>query len=225
MPKPEATMAVRQRAVDREGKEARREALLDAAERLFDADPARAPSVSEVADAAGLAKGTVYLYFASKERLMLALHERQVEGFFGALAAYLDQALQPRIGDVPERALEWLAEHPVFMALAAHGHRARGGVGSAPVTETSRGRSASLAAVAAERLARCGGGHDPASALALLWQSLALVVGLAQLGRPEDIASGMRTLWCGFGERAAGGEPRPLQQAQGLGAHADEGAR
>lgn len=217
-------MAAQQRAVDRESKRARREALLDAAERLFDADPTTAPSVSEVARAAGLAKGTVYLYFASKERLMLAVHERQVEAFFGALAGLVDRESPPRIEDVPERALSWLADHPLFIALAAHCRRARGRSGDAASDGGARLRSAGFAAIAADRLARSDGMHDAASALALLWQSLALVVGLAQLGRPQDIASGMRTLWCGFGARAAGGEPRPASPAPGHGAHAGDNA-
>jgi len=48
-------------------KEERRNALLDAAEALFLAQPGRMASVAEVAQAAGVAKGTVYLYFPSKE--------------------------------------------------------------------------------------------------------------------------------------------------------------
>ena len=59
------------------------------------------PSVAEVADEAGLAKGTVYLYFPSKEELLLALHERNVGGFFRALIALLDSASAV---DVDERA-------------------------------------------------------------------------------------------------------------------------
>ena len=49
--------------------------------------PDRMASVAEVADEAGLAKGTVYLYFPSKEELLLAVHERKIDGFFGALIA------------------------------------------------------------------------------------------------------------------------------------------
>ena len=83
-------MAIRQRAIQAEDKEERHQALLDAAERLLLRSPDRMPSVAEVADEAGLAKGTVYLYFPSKEELLLALHERNVQGFFRALIAMLD---------------------------------------------------------------------------------------------------------------------------------------
>jgi AcrR family transcriptional regulator len=41
-------------------------------------------NVAEVAEAAGLGKGTVYLYFPSKEEMLLALHERHVTKFFAS---------------------------------------------------------------------------------------------------------------------------------------------
>jgi AcrR family transcriptional regulator len=216
----EATMAVQQRAVDRERKVARREALLDAAERLLDADPTRVPSVAEVADAAGLAKGTVYLYFASKERLLIALYERQIEAFFGALAAFLDPRLPWRLDAVPEQVLAWLADHPLFVALAAHCHRTRSDLDPAADSEAGRALSFGAATLAAERLARRVEAPGGESARSLVWQSLALVVGLAQLGRPQDIASGVRALWRGFGARA-GADPRPqATEATAAGTHA-----
>lgn len=77
------------RAVGVEDKEARRNAILDAVEKLFLRHPDRMASVAEVAEAARLAKGTVYLYFPSKEEMLLALHERHVAAFFGELVAML----------------------------------------------------------------------------------------------------------------------------------------
>ena len=75
-------MALKQRAIAVEDKEERRQAILDAAEKLFVKHPDRMASVSEVAEAAGLGKGTVYLYFPSKEEMLLALHERHTAAFF-----------------------------------------------------------------------------------------------------------------------------------------------
>ena len=82
---------LKQRAIGTEEKEARRHQILDAAERLFLRHPGRMASVSEVAAAAGLAKGTVYLYFPGKEEMLLALHERHVAHFFRALLQKLAQ--------------------------------------------------------------------------------------------------------------------------------------
>jgi AcrR family transcriptional regulator len=60
----------------REAPEVRREQLLDAAAQVFlDRGLAQA-TVADVAEAAGLAKGTVYLYFDSKSALLTALRAR-----------------------------------------------------------------------------------------------------------------------------------------------------
>jgi AcrR family transcriptional regulator len=79
----------RVRAVDAADKEARRTGILDAAETLFERTHEFA-NVSEVAQAAGLAKGTVYLYFQTKEELYLALYTRNAESFFSELIADLE---------------------------------------------------------------------------------------------------------------------------------------
>ena len=77
---------ITRRALQADAKEERRQRILAAAEQVLRASPQREIGVAEVAEAAELAKGTVYLYFPSKDELLLAVHERQVEQFFGALS-------------------------------------------------------------------------------------------------------------------------------------------
>jgi AcrR family transcriptional regulator len=84
-------MVIKHRAIGDEDKELRRHAILDAAEALFIQQPDRMASVSEVADEAGLAKGTVYLYFASKEEMLLAVHERQTQHYFERFTALMQR--------------------------------------------------------------------------------------------------------------------------------------
>lgn len=79
------------RAVREVDKEARREALRAVAWRLFQERPYEAISVGEVAEQAGLAKGTVYLYFATKEELFLSVQEHQFAAWFDTLDAALRQ--------------------------------------------------------------------------------------------------------------------------------------
>jgi AcrR family transcriptional regulator len=79
----------RARAVDAADKEARRTSILDAAESLFKRTHEYA-NVAQVAQEAGLAKGTVYLYFQTKEEMYLALHMRNAEGFFAELIDALE---------------------------------------------------------------------------------------------------------------------------------------
>lgn len=79
----------RHRAHDAQDKAARREAILDAAERLYDRAQVL-PGVAEVATEAGLAKGTLYLYFETKEAIYLGLHQRHSQRFFEALIERLE---------------------------------------------------------------------------------------------------------------------------------------
>src|SRR5919198_3586722 len=58
--------------------EDRRQDILDAAVRVLKAKGAADVTVSDITEAAGVAKGTFYLYFDSREHLFAALRERFV---------------------------------------------------------------------------------------------------------------------------------------------------
>lgn len=105
------------RAIHEDDKDRRRLEILGAAEALLIGDPTRLPSVAEVAKQAGLAKGTVYLYFQSKEDLLLSLHGLHTERFFQAMHERLEG---PRIGfeDLLEVTREHLIGVPTYMPLA-----------------------------------------------------------------------------------------------------------
>src|SRR5450432_3259522 len=112
-------MVIRQRAIQAEAKQERHHAILDAAERLLSRERDRMANVSEVADEAGLAKGTVYLYFPSKEELLLAVHERNIDGYFQALIARLEGDRAVAIDDVIALTSRHVVEPPLFLPLAA----------------------------------------------------------------------------------------------------------
>lgn len=63
----------------------RTEQLLDAAERVLLAQGLASTTVSDIADAAGVAKGTLYLYFPSKDAVMAALRARYLIRFSAAV--------------------------------------------------------------------------------------------------------------------------------------------
>ncbi len=86
------TLQAGRRAIDAAEKLSRREAILDAAGQLVSEDANHLPSVAQVAQAAGLAKGTLYLYFETKEAIYLALHQRHTKAFFAALIQKLSTA-------------------------------------------------------------------------------------------------------------------------------------
>ncbi len=66
---------------------AKERAILDAALRLFSQHGYRHTSVDEIATAAGIAKGTIYLYFESKEALFRALCSHVTEHIFAEVEA------------------------------------------------------------------------------------------------------------------------------------------
>jgi AcrR family transcriptional regulator len=63
----------------RQPADVRREQILDAAERVFAGQGLDASTMADVARAADVAKGTVYLYYASKAELLAALRARYLE--------------------------------------------------------------------------------------------------------------------------------------------------
>jgi len=134
-----------------------------------------------VADEAGLAKGTVYLYFPSKEELLLAVHERNIDGFFAALIDRLAQDEPVRIEDVLALTHEHIVEPPLFLPLAA---RCFGLMAQSIPAEPAMAFKQRMA----ERLTRAGAGLErhfeqlsPGAGLALLRHSYALIIGLWQM--------------------------------------------
>jgi AcrR family transcriptional regulator len=85
-----ATTAARRR----EPPDVRRTQILDGAERVF-VDRGLDASMAEVAEVAGVAKGTIYLYFASKAELLAELRARYVERFATTVEAALAQLDEP----------------------------------------------------------------------------------------------------------------------------------
>jgi AcrR family transcriptional regulator len=112
-------MPVKQRARKDEDKAARRRAILAVAARLLDRQQFHRITMAEVARRCSLAKGTLYLYFRTKEELFLAALEQELGGWFDAMAAELVR-LSPG-PDAPERfaaaVARTLVERETFVEL------------------------------------------------------------------------------------------------------------
>ena len=159
---------MRQRAIAEDEKLAKRRSILDAALALYLENSRELPSVSRIAEASGLAKGTVYLYFRTKEEIFLALLD-----LFRALTRDPAEATprQRFMGGLLLGA--WIAVLPGKPRLP---HRVASGLHSA-------GLAAILVAVLDHRLA----GTMPWLAITLACTGTALV--LAWVERPSWLAA------------------------------------
>ena len=76
---------MKQRARNDEDKAGRVGAILDAARQLWDESSYGEFTVGAVAERAGIVKGTVFLYFPTKERLLFAVFESYLDEYFDAV--------------------------------------------------------------------------------------------------------------------------------------------
>jgi AcrR family transcriptional regulator len=98
----------------------RREAVLDAAERLLATTGYDAMTISDIADGAGITRGALYFYFGSKQEVITALFARCVEVLHEkSRAAAEDAANGPAAIDTAMQRTEALwREHGVVMRTA-----------------------------------------------------------------------------------------------------------
>ena len=177
-PRSEAGSArCRIRAVDSDEKEARRQAILDAAEKLFAAHQDMA-NVADVADAAGLAKGTVYLYFHSKEEVYLALHLRYAGRFLGELAARLSSAQTFGFAEVRSLAIKHILDEPNYLPLSACCVGFAAGAVSAAASAYFEARLGALLQAAGDGLERHFPQLEQGEGARLLRHSYAFMLGL-----------------------------------------------
>ena len=180
-----------ERAYGREDKVARRRVILKAAAELFDTGTGELPTVADVAARAGLAKGTTYLYFRTKEAIFSTVLLEGwgevfdlVEEVFGATA----HAPALRRTQFLVRLSDHLLRRPELLRLDALGHA----VLKARLPSEDR---RALATAYQDRLTRSG---------ATLDRALALPPGRGERLLTRTYAL-IRGLWQSFDEAEAGG--------------------
>jgi AcrR family transcriptional regulator len=115
-------VVVSSRALHLEDKAARRAQIVAAATRLLERDPVNFASVADVAREAGLAKGTVYLYFKTKEEMLMAIHMDQSFVLFDQLDAALTSTGELNSLNLVDAFCEFVATHPLYLQVAAICH-------------------------------------------------------------------------------------------------------
>ena len=183
---------IRTRAVAAEDKELRRAAIVAAAHALVHRDPSASFSVDELARRAGLAKGTLYLYFGSREEVLLTLHVQQSHEIFDVIQRALAQP-DADARKVLAAGMAYLRTHPEFYPLASN---------CRSMLDTNISESAALAfkIAIANRLAPIGErievlypGLAPGEGAALLMNSYAFIIGLwQQADTPVVLREAMR---------------------------------
>ena len=171
------------RATNPEDKEQRREAILDAAEQLWLSQPERTSNVAEIASAAGLAKGTVYLYFRSKEELFLGIHERHVGTFFQRMTQRALQDKPMSLDSMFNINRQFLMDTPAFLPLATLCHGLLERQIPLEIAYAFEERTYTHLNQVVTALQR----HFPQANQPLMMQSYALMLGSWQLLRPTPL--------------------------------------
>jgi AcrR family transcriptional regulator len=171
--------APRRRAMAPEDKSERRAAIVRAAADLVRRDPSCGCSVDQLAAKAGVAKGTVYLYFGSREEVLLAVHEKQSHELFDVVERAL-AAPSATAASVVRAGLRYVHANPQFYPLAAN---------CRSMLDTNVSTEAALAfklgvgkrlQVLGARIEQLYPGQKTGEGAALLMNSYALIIGLWQ---------------------------------------------
>src|SRR5437879_566677 len=103
-------LAVKPRKRVLKSPEDRRTEILDAAARTFRARGVSRATVADIAEAAGVAKGTVYLYFGSKEHLLLALRDRFTDDLLEHVSDLLGRGAQDDFWQLVDTTIESMVD-------------------------------------------------------------------------------------------------------------------
>lgn len=113
----EAPTRAKRRAMSEHDKQRRRQTILDAAlESLLDT-PFEQITVAQLAERLGLAKGTLYLYFPTKEALFLEVQQQQLTLWFDRLEAALRKAQTVTAHELAELICATIFAQPVMPRL------------------------------------------------------------------------------------------------------------
>ena len=107
------------RAYDKEDKLERRDALIAATRALFSESVHQLPAVADIATRAGVAKGTVYLYFAAREALFAELLVLGWGGMLQQVESVMQSATPrtKRVSNMLEAISRYIGDHPELLRL------------------------------------------------------------------------------------------------------------
>jgi AcrR family transcriptional regulator len=181
------------RARSADAKDLRRASLVAAARQALTVASYDEVRVEGVAAAAGLAKGTAYVYFASKEALFLAVLTRELDAWFAELDKRLRHAKGKKLEAltaVPRAIATSLSVRPELLALLARLH-------GQLETNSPEDDIRAFKLFLRDSLDRAGDKIDETLGLGqgagarLLVTTHALTIGLGQMANPAAVVSGV----------------------------------
>ncbi|MFO0604404.1 MAG: TetR family transcriptional regulator [Polyangiales bacterium] len=178
---------VGRRARREDDKNERREGMLDAAAALLASRQWAAFSMSDLAARTGLSKGTLFLYYPTREALLLALFEREIGAWFDALDASLARGGRWGNARVARAFVECFEGRAVLLRLLGQleGVLERN-VGEEEARAYKLRLGARMAAAGASLERRCGW-MRPGDGVRALLRARALVSGLWQMADASPV--------------------------------------
>lgn len=168
------------RATNPEAKDERRRHILDAAEARFERANYTSVTMASVARDAGLGKGTLYLYFPTKEALFLEALSSRLTNWFTQLESEVEHSTGTP-ADVADRFAATLAQRPKLCRLLTMLHSTLEVSPDAEHVEVFRGaldKSMAPLAQTIERRMPALSGHGER----MLLHVMALAIGLFPMG-------------------------------------------
>ena len=169
-------------------KEVRRKAILESAVTLYQKNPAALPTTAQIGKDAGVAKGTLYLYFRSKEEIFLALLEDYHLKWLKTFHKYgkFDESIMLTLLDT---CCSFMEENPIFMQLASMSTSVIEQNVDSKILLAHKNEQAKATKEAARSISMMLPTLPEEETAALIVRSYALLLGLWQLSHPtENIA-------------------------------------
>ncbi len=111
-------MAVLKRAISEKDKLKRKEKILKIARELFEKNDGTLPTISEIAQKAGLAKGSVYLYFKTKNEIFLSLYTNQIRLWHDSVAKALENQKEGiTVSDYAKLTTRYIINNPLMLQM------------------------------------------------------------------------------------------------------------
>jgi AcrR family transcriptional regulator len=179
----------KQRARNQKDKEARREQFMRAALDEFSDSSFSDVTMSAVARRAGMAKGTLYLYFGSKEELFLQALVAELVDWFGEIGDWLEVAGRAEADELAGFIARSLIGRPDMTELLSIVHIVLEQNLDEDVARKFEVLMRDNLSEAGEMLERALDGLAQGDGLRLFLQMHAIVVGLFQVANPAQVVA------------------------------------